>query len=132
VTPAETKREMVRRMNAKDLPATMELIADDAIYFWSNGSAMFGKTAIAEAMQANFDGIGDDTYGVADVTWLVETEAVAACVFSFHWTGKVDGKEVPGRGRGASVLKRVGGAWRIVHENLSQGRWKPSAAVGSA
>jgi uncharacterized protein (TIGR02246 family) len=127
VTPAETKREMVRRMNAKDLPATMELVADDAVYFWSNGSAMFGKPAIAAAMQANFDGIADDTYDVVDVTWLVETEDVAACVFSFHWTGTMEGKEVSGRGRGASVLKRTSGSWRIVHENLSQGRWKPRA-----
>ena len=125
LTPAETKREMVRRMNAKDVAATMEMIADDAVYFWSNGSAMFGKAAIAEAMQANFDGIADDTYDVADVTWLAESEDIAACVFSFHWTGKVDGKEVSGRGRGATVLRRINGAWRIVHENLSQGRWKP-------
>jgi uncharacterized protein (TIGR02246 family) len=125
MTPAETKREMVRRMNAKDLAATMELIADDAVYFWSNGSAMFGKAAIEAAMRANFDGIADDTYDVADVTWLAETADVAACVFSFHWTGTVDGKPVSGRGRGASVLKRVGGDWRIVHEHLSQGRWKP-------
>ncbi len=127
MTPAETKREMVRRMNAKDLAATVELIADDAVYFWSNGSAMFGKAAIAAAMQANFDGIADDSYDVEGVTWLAETDEVAACVFSFHWTGKVDGQEVSGRGRGATVLKRVDGAWRIVHENLSQGRWKPRA-----
>jgi len=26
-------------MNAKDLAGTMELIADDAVYFWSNGAA---------------------------------------------------------------------------------------------
>jgi len=125
LTPAETKREMVRRMNAKDLAATMELIADDAVYFWSNGSAMFGKAAIAEAMRANFDSIADDTYDVAAVTWLAQTDDVAACVFSFHWTGMVDGKDVSGRGRGATVLKHIGGQWRIVHENLSQGRWKP-------
>jgi ketosteroid isomerase-like protein len=37
----------------------------------------------------------------------------------------VDGKEVSGRGRGASVLKRVDGEWRIAHEHLSQGAWKP-------
>jgi uncharacterized protein (TIGR02246 family) len=122
------KREMVRRMNAKDLAATMELIAEDAVYFWSNGSAMFGKPAIAEAMRANFDGIADDTYDVADVTWLAETDDVAACVFSFHWTGRVDGKDVSGRGRGATVLKRVAGEWRIVHEHLSQGQWRPRQA----
>jgi uncharacterized protein (TIGR02246 family) len=125
MTPTETKRELTRRMNAKDLPGTMALIADDAVYFWSNGSAMFGKPAIEAAMQANFAGIADDTYAVADVAWLAETDEVAACVFSFQWTGKADGREVSGRGRGASVLKRVDGEWRVVHENLSQGAWRP-------
>jgi ketosteroid isomerase-like protein len=128
MTPAETKQEMVRRMNAKDLPGTMALIADEAVYFWSNGSAMFGKPAIEAAMRANFEGIADDSYEVADVTWLAETDEVAACVFRFQWTGKVDGREVSGRGRGASVLKRIDGAWRVVHENLSQGAWKPRGA----
>jgi hypothetical protein len=56
-TPAEMKRELVKRMNAKDLDGTMELIADDAVY---------------------------------------------------------------------TVLKRIDGAWRAVHENLSQGEWKPN------
>jgi ketosteroid isomerase-like protein len=127
MTPAETKREMVRRMRAKDVDAAMELITDDAVYFWSNGSAMFGKAAIAEAMKSNFAGIDDDTYDVHDVTWLAESDEVAACVFRFEWTGRMDGETVGGRGRGASVLKRVGGEWRIVHENLSQGDWKDAA-----
>jgi len=33
VTPAEYKHELVRRMNDKDLDGTLELIADDAVYF---------------------------------------------------------------------------------------------------
>ena len=123
-SPAEYKRELVRRMNAKDLQGTLELIADDAVYFWSNGSAMFGKAAIARAMQTNFEGIRNDAYETLDVTWLVETEDTAACIFSFRWNGEVDGKVASGRGRGASVLKRIDGEWRTIHENLSQGRWK--------
>ena len=114
-------------MNAKDLPGTLELIADDAVYFWSNGSAMFGKAAIAEGLKANFDGIHNDTYETLDVTWLVETEETAVCVFRFQWSGEIGGKPASGQGRGASVLKRVNGEWRVVHENLSQGRWRSPA-----
>ncbi|HEY2707463.1 MAG TPA: DUF4440 domain-containing protein [Caulobacteraceae bacterium] len=125
MTPLETKRALIQRMNAKDLAGTMELIADDAVYFWSNGSAMFGKAAIEEAMAANFVGIEDDTYDTHDLTWVAENDEIAACVFSFAWTGKMDGQPVSGRGRGATVLKRIDGAWRVVHEHLSQGRWKP-------
>ena len=95
MNPAETKREMVRRMLAKGLPATMELIADDAVYFWSNGSAMFGKSAIEAAMKANFDSLVGDTYDVRDITWIAENDDVAACVFRFRCTAVVDGQ--PGR-----------------------------------
>ena len=129
MTPEETKRELVRRMLARDLAGTMELIADDAVYFWSNGQVMWGKPAIEAAMQANWETLQDDTYNVDQVTWLAETDEVAACVFRFRWTAMADGEPVSGRGRGASVLKRIDGEWRVVHENLSQGRWqKPQRA----
>ena len=91
---------------------------------------MFGKPAIAAAMKANFDGIADDTYQSDDVTRLVQTDEVAACVFSFRWTGVVDGAAVSGRGRGASVLRKIDGEWRV-HENLSQGSWKPTIKAGA-
>jgi ketosteroid isomerase-like protein len=124
VTPDEYKRELVRRMNAKDLEGTLELIADDAVYFWSDGSAMFGKAAIAEGLKRNFVGIENDTYEVLDVTWLVEAGDIAACVFRFQWAGEVNGVPATGSGRGASVLRRLDGEWRTVHENLSRGEWK--------
>jgi uncharacterized protein (TIGR02246 family) len=124
MTPADVKAELLRRMTAKDLPGTLELIADDAVYFWSNGSAMFGKDAIAEGLKDNFANIQNDTYNVSDVTWLVESADAAACVFEFTWTGDIDGHPAAGRGRGASVLRRADARWQIVHENLSSGAWK--------
>ena len=123
-SPTEYKRELLRRMNAKDLAGTMELIADDAVYFWSNGAAMFGKEQIAQAMQANFEGIQNDVYEVRDLTWLVDSPDVAVAVYRFQWTGELEGKPASGRGRGASVIKRIEGEWRTVHEHLSQGGWK--------
>jgi ketosteroid isomerase-like protein len=111
-------------MNAKDLPGTMELIADDAVYFWSNGAAMFGKEQIAQGMRAGFEGIQNDVYEVRDLTWLVDSPDVAVAVYRFQWTGEVEGKPASGRGRGASVIKRIEGEWRTVHEHLSQGRWR--------
>jgi ketosteroid isomerase-like protein len=125
MTPAEYEHELARRMNAKDLEGTLELIADDAVYFWSNGSALFGKAAIAEGLRQNFAGIENDTYEKSDITWLAQSEDVAACVFSFKWTGEIGGKFASGSGRGASVLRRIDGEWRTVHENLSPGAWRP-------
>lgn len=123
-SPAEVKAELTRRMREKDLPGTLELIADDAVYFWSSGSAMFGKAAIAEGLANNFSAIDDDTYDVDELTWLVESDDAAACVFHFCWTGTIDGRPVSGEGRGASVFRRGSEGWQVVHENLSHGDWK--------
>lgn len=123
-TPSEYKQELLRRMNAKDLAGTMELIADDAVYFWSNGAAMFGKAEIERAMKANFEAIKDDVYEVKDLIWVIDGSDAAVAVFRFEWAGEVDGAPASGRGRGASVLKRIDGQWRTVHEHLSAGRWR--------
>ena len=124
MSPAEVKAALVRRMRAKDLPGTLELIAEDAVYFWSNGGAMFGKDAIAAALSTNFSSIDDDTYDVSDLTWLVESADAAACVFQFSWTGVIDGQHAAGQGRGASVFRHGPSGWQVVHENLSSGAWK--------
>jgi uncharacterized protein (TIGR02246 family) len=123
-SPSDYKRELIQRMRQKDLDGTLELIADDAVYFWSNGSAMFGKTAIAHAMKINFETIRNDTYDVLDVQWLVDSDDIAVCIYRFRWTGEIEGKSASGQGRGASVLRRIDGKWRTIHENLSQGAWK--------
>ena len=112
---------------ARDLDAAMAFLSDDVAFFYSNGSAHFGKPAIRAAIQANFDTIRDDDYTTHDHVWLAEGDDAAAVLYSFAWTGKIDGAVVSGRGRGTTVLRREADGWRIVHEHLSQGRCKPKA-----
>ena len=131
MTPAEFKRGLVAAMNAKDVTAAGTMIDESAIYFWSNGSAMFGREAIAEGLRVNAEGIKNDTYETLDVTWVAQSDDIAACVFAFRWAGEIDGQPASGRGRGTSVMRKVDGAWRNVHEHLSAGAWKPSAAASA-
>jgi ketosteroid isomerase-like protein len=126
MTPDELRRELERRMRAQDLDATLELIADDAVYFWSNGVALFGKAAIAEGLKQNFSAIQFDTYETLDLTWMAHSEDAAACIYAFRWTGEIDGKAVGGGGRGSTVLRKVDGEWRVAVEHLSAGGWKPT------
>lgn len=109
-----------------DLDAAMALLADDVVFFYSNGSAHFGKSAIRSAIKTNFDTIKDDTYATHDHVWIARSDSAAACMYSFAWAGTMDGKPVGGRGRGTTVLRREPEGWRIVHEHLSHGRWKPA------
>ena len=50
--------------NAHDLGAVLDLIADDAIYLFSNRTAHIGKSAIRNAIHANFGTIEGETYGI--------------------------------------------------------------------
>ena len=85
-----------------DLDAAMDLLTGDVVFFYSNGSAHFGRDAIRAAIKANFDSIKDDTYATRDHIWLAQSEAAAACIYSFAWTGAMEGKQVGGRGRGTN------------------------------
>ncbi|MCC6386721.1 MAG: nuclear transport factor 2 family protein [Dehalococcoidia bacterium] len=124
-TPEQHRKELARRMAAKDLDGTLQLIADDAVYFWSNGAAMFGKAAIAEGLRQNFDSIQDDTFETFDVTWLARSGDIAVCIYRFRWTGEIDGRPAGGHGRGSSALRKVDGQWRTVLEHLSAGERAP-------
>jgi ketosteroid isomerase-like protein len=108
-------------LNAHDLEGTLALIADDAVFLFSNETSHIGKNAIAKAIADNFSAIELETYEISGLRWLAESEDVAACAYEFRWAGEIGGQAASGRGRGSNVLRRVNGSWRIVLEHLSRG-----------
>jgi uncharacterized protein (TIGR02246 family) len=121
MSPAVLMRLYEAAANAHDLEAMLNLIADDALFLFSDGTAHFGKDAIRKAIQANFDAIGDEIYRISNLTWLGHSETIAVCVYAFEWSGTVGGKHGSGAGRGTAVLRRIDGDWRVAHEHLSRG-----------
>jgi uncharacterized protein (TIGR02246 family) len=121
MSPADFMRLYEVAANAHDLEAMLNLIADDALFLFSDGTAHFGKGAIRKAIQANFDTIEDEIYRVSDVKWLGQSETIAVCVYAFEWSGIILGKAAGGAGRGTTVLRCQDGDWRVVHEHLSRG-----------
>ncbi|MEO6012788.1 MAG: DUF4440 domain-containing protein [Devosia sp.] len=119
--PVEFMRLYESRTGAHDLDGTLALIADDAVYLFSDGSSHVGKAAIAKVLASNFNSIIDETYAIRDLSWLATSGDIAACVYTFHWSGTIDGRPASGNGRGTSVLKRNGDGWLVVHEHLSKG-----------
>lgn len=119
--PAEFLSLYARSTDAHRLEPTLAMIADDAVYLFSDGTSHVGKAAIADALAKNFAAIGYETYRIRDVRWLVRTGDVATCVYVFEWSGVIDGKPASGSGRGTSVLRRDGESWLVVHEHLSKG-----------
>jgi ketosteroid isomerase-like protein len=106
---------------AQDLPELLKLIADDAIYLFSNGSAHLGKAAVAAAIGKNYETIKGDDYHLADLRWLAVSDEVASCVYTFHWAGEIGGQRMSGRGRGSTVLRKDGDGWKVALEHLSAG-----------
>ncbi|MDA1190478.1 MAG: nuclear transport factor 2 family protein [Candidatus Poribacteria bacterium] len=91
-------RNYEKTTNRHDVDAVLSLIDDDAVYLFSNESVHIGKSAIDAAIRRNFDTIRDETYSIENIVWLAESNEVAACVYDFSWTGRIDGKAVSGSG----------------------------------
>lgn len=123
-TPDDLMEAYQSATNSHDLQATLALIAEEAVYLFSNESVHVGQEQIARALQRNFDLIQDETYTTTGRTWLVETAEVAVCVYDYAWTGTINGKPASGSGRGTTVLRRFGDEWKVVHEHLSRGRFQ--------
>jgi ketosteroid isomerase-like protein len=109
--------------NSHDLKATLSLIDEQAVYLFSDESVHIGKRAIEEVLRRNFDVIENESYSMDNVTWVVKSDDVAACVYDYSWSGVINGEPASGSGRGTTVLRRSQDGWKVVHEHLSRGKF---------
>jgi ketosteroid isomerase-like protein len=121
MTPTEFMREYETSGRTGGVERTLSLIADNAIYWFSDGTAHVGKAAVEKAIRRNSELIKNETYKISDIVWLAESAEVAACVYRFDWSGIYNGSPASGSGRGTCVLARRGDSWKVVHEHLSKG-----------
>jgi uncharacterized protein (TIGR02246 family) len=108
-----------RATNSHDIDRVAPLIAEDATYWFSDGSHQ-GLAAIRGAIERTFATIQDEVYRIEDLEWIVLAADHAVCRYRFFWRGVVDGRPRSGQGRGTNVIvRRDDGAWRMQHEHLS-------------
>ena len=107
------------------METALALLTDDVVFFYSNGSAIVGKDAFSSLMTASWQVVEDYAYSTAGTVWVAQSEAAATVIYSFAWNGKVRGQVVGGEGRATRVLTKNGSGWRVAHEHLSTGDWKP-------
>jgi ketosteroid isomerase-like protein len=105
-------------INRHDFDALLDLIAPNAVFWFSEGSHR-GIADIRAAFERTWRTLSDETYWLDQVEWIAEGDVAAACVYRFNWRATIDGKEASGSGRGTTVLSRASGRWQIVHEHLS-------------
>jgi uncharacterized protein (TIGR02246 family) len=104
--------------NSHDFSNVRGLLADDAVYWFSNGSYI-GTDEIEKAFVTTWNKIKDETYSISDVRWISLDENSAVCTYQFTWKGIIDGKPQQGTGRGTNVLIKHESQWSIIHEHLS-------------
>jgi len=127
MTPEEFMQLYERKMVRRHFEDVDPLIADNAV-FWFNDGSFSGKHVIRKAFDQTWAlEIQDEKYWLDNINWLAKGEGFAVCTFSYHWTGVVRGKlKNLGDGRGTCVLKRFESGWKIAHEHLSREPLPPS------
>lgn len=89
-TALDVMREYERRTNSHDLGQLAPPIAEDATYWFSNGSYT-GRAAVLAAIGETFETIQDETYSIADIEVVGEDSGLVVLRYAFHWSGRVDG-----------------------------------------
>ena len=113
----------------REIDAALALLTEDVTFFYSNGTALWGKEEFARTMTANWQLISDYKYSTLDSIWLQEANTVAVVIYNFSWSGVAGGNNVGASGRGTRVFRKERGGWRLAHEHLTTGDWnRPSKA----
>ncbi|HWE99548.1 MAG TPA: nuclear transport factor 2 family protein [Caulobacteraceae bacterium] len=107
----------------RDMPAALGWLSDDVVFLYSNGASLVGKAAFEAWMTASWGQVSDYSYASHNPRWIVQSDAFAAVIYGFSWSGVVGGQRVGGSGRGTRVLRHEAAGWRIVHEHLGAGDW---------
>jgi ketosteroid isomerase-like protein len=122
MTPDEFMALYERTTGLHDLEGTLALIAEDAVYLFSDSSSHIGKPQIRTVLANNFNAISNERYQLTNLRWLAISQPLAICIYEFNWSGEIEGTPRSGHGRGTTALRRTGEGWLVLHEHLSAGK----------
>lgn len=118
MTAREALRAYELGLNTHRFDAVADLIAPDAVFWFSDGNH-HGTDAVQAAFEQTWQVLNNDTYWLDEVEWIAEGETAAVCIYRFNWKTQIDGRSASGSGRGTTVLHRIADQWKIIHEHLS-------------
>jgi ketosteroid isomerase-like protein len=120
-TPQACTAEFTAALIRRDIEAALALLADEVVFFYSNGTTIVGRDAFAATMSASWKVVEDYRYATLDPVWIAQSDAAAAVIYGFEWSGVARGESVGGAGRATRVFRRAEAGWLITHEHLSAG-----------
>ena len=122
MSPQACSADFTAALIRRDMQDALALLADDVVFFYSNGSELIGKDAFAATMAANWKMVEEYRYSTLDPVWIAESDTTAAVIYAFVWSGVARGQDVSGAGRGTRVFRKSPAGWVIAHEHLSLGQ----------
>jgi ketosteroid isomerase-like protein len=123
-SPQACAAEFTAALIRRDIGSALALLADGVVFFFSNGTTIVGKDAFSASMTAAWSVIENYKYESGESDWLAVTDAAAAVIYRFAWSGVARGVDVHGAGRGTRVFtKQLNAGWVLTHEHISSGQW---------
>ncbi|HEY3799894.1 MAG TPA: nuclear transport factor 2 family protein [Caulobacteraceae bacterium] len=122
-SPETCSADFTAALIRRDMAAALALLADDVVFFYSNGTVIVGKDAFAATMTASWQVVSDYRYQTLEPRWLARSDGAAAVVYGFEWSGVARGAPVSGGGRATRVFRNSDAGWLVAHEHLSAGPW---------
>lgn len=108
-----------------DLGAALAVLSDDVVFFYSNGSAHWGKEAIRAAIQANWDSLSVDNYATRDHIWVEGGRRRLSLQFLLVRQDGRQGRRRP-RPRHDRLAPRGG---RLAHRQRTSEQWTVEAEM---
>lgn len=104
--------------NTHDFDEVAQVLATDAVYFFGDATCR-GVREVREYFERTWRAIPDEIYAAEDVSWVAEGSDAAVAIYTYRWSGTIDGAPAAGSGRATNVFRRAHEGWRLVHEHLS-------------
>jgi len=120
VTASETLARYIAATNTHDFDEVQQLLDASAVYYFGDATCT-GLAAVRAYFERTWALIPDEEYGAEDITWVVDAADAAVAVYTYRWSGHIDGQTRSGSGRATNVFHRTDSGWRLVHEHLSAG-----------
>lgn len=111
-------RKYERLTNQHDAGKLIELLDDDAVYWFANDT-FHGKRQIFKALVHAFHCLKQKTFKIFDIEWLYTNAHNACCRYKYQWECEIDGLLHKGEGFGTNILIHTSKGWKMLHEHLS-------------
>ena len=116
-TPEQVLRAYETALATQDWAQIAPFFHEKACVTFTEGTYC-GLAEISAAFQRTFALIQDEEYAIRDLRWLMQAEAYAVAIYTFHWRGLIRGEPAAGSGRGTTVLVQTDTGWQILTEHL--------------